>query len=77
MRILIAALAIAFMTVSAHAQEMGMGKGKKHQQDMQKTEDKTKRKVDEQAYKDALKRIPVSDRILGKACDRPPQLAAY
>jgi hypothetical protein len=60
MRILIsAALAITLMTVSAHAQEMGMGRGKKHQQDTQKTEDKTKTKVDEQAYKEALKRIPV------------------
>jgi hypothetical protein len=60
MRILIsAALAIALMTVSAHAQDMGTGRGKKHQQDTQKTEDKTKMKVDEQAYKEALKRIPI------------------
>ena len=60
MRILIGAVAIALMTVSAHAQEMGTERGKKHQQDTQKTEDKTKVKADEQAYKDALKRIPVS-----------------
>jgi uncharacterized membrane protein (DUF106 family) len=58
MRILITAVAIALMTVSVHAQDMGMGKGKKHQQDIQKTEDKTRTKADEQAYKDALKRIP-------------------
>ena len=56
-------MAIAFLTVSAHAQEMGMGKGKKHQQDTQKTEDKTKKKADEKAYKDALKSIPASSKI--------------
>jgi len=50
-------MAIALMTVSAHAQ--GMGRGHKHQQDTQKTEDKAKTKADEQAYKEALKRIPV------------------
>ncbi|MGC1780308.1 MAG: hypothetical protein WBB34_20425 [Xanthobacteraceae bacterium] len=59
MRILVAALAIALMTVPAHAQEMGGGRGGKHQQDTQKTEDKTM-KADEQAYKNALKSIPVS-----------------
>jgi hypothetical protein len=53
MRILITAMAIALMTVSAHAQGMGAGRGHKHQQDTQKT------KADEQAYKEALKRIPV------------------
>ena len=57
-------MAIALLTVSAHAQEMGMGKGKKHQQDTQKTEDKTKKKADEKAYKDALKSIPVSNEKL-------------
>ena len=59
-RTVIALVAIAFLTVSAHAQEMGMGKGKKHQQDTQKTEDKTKKKADEKTYKDALKSIPAS-----------------
>ena len=59
MRILVTAMAIALMTVSAHAQGMGMGGGHKHQQDTQKTPDKAKTKADEQAYKDALKRIPV------------------
>ncbi len=59
MRILMAGLAIALMTVSAHAQEMGGGRGRKHQQDTQKTQDKTV-KADEQAYKNALKSIPVS-----------------
>jgi hypothetical protein len=49
-------MALALMTVSAHAQ--GMGRAHK-QQDTQKTENKTKMKADEQAYKEALKRIPV------------------
>jgi hypothetical protein len=38
MRILITAIAIALLTVSAHAQGARMGKGKKQQQDTQKTE---------------------------------------
>jgi prophage maintenance system killer protein len=45
------------MMVCAHAQEMG--KTRKHQS-TQKTEDTAKTKADEQAYKDALKRIPNS-----------------
>jgi multidrug efflux pump subunit AcrB len=57
MRILIASVAIALMMVPAHAQEMG--KARKHQR-TQKTEDTTKTKADEQAYKEALKRIPNS-----------------
>ena len=57
MRILIAAVAIALMMVSAHAQDMG--KVRKHQR-TQKTEDNAKIKADEQAYKEALKRIPNS-----------------
>jgi hypothetical protein len=57
MRILIASVAIALMMASAHAQDMG--KTRKHQR-TQKTEDVTKTKADEQAYKDALKRIPNS-----------------
>jgi hypothetical protein len=58
MRILIAAAAIASMLVPAHAQ-MSMGKGKQQQQGAPRSENKTT-KADEQAYKDALKRIPVS-----------------
>ena len=57
MRILIASVAMALMMVSAHAQDMG--KARKHQRP-QKTEDVAKTKADEQAYKDALKRIPDS-----------------
>lgn len=61
MRILIASVAIALMMVPAHAQDMGkdMGKARKHQH-AQKTENTTKSKADEQAYKEALKRIPDS-----------------
>jgi hypothetical protein len=58
MRILIASVAIALMTVPAHAQDMG--KSRKHQQ-TQKTE---KTKADDQAYKDALKRIPNSTKTV-------------
>ena len=57
MRILIASVAIALMIVSAHAQDMG--KARKHQS-ARKTESTTKTKADEQAYKEALKRIPDS-----------------
>ena len=57
MRVLMASAAIALMMVSAHAQDMG--KTRKHQQ-TQKTENTTKTKADEQAYKEALKRIPDS-----------------
>jgi hypothetical protein len=48
-------MAIALMVQSAHAQ-MGMGKGKKHQESQQ-TQD-TAVKADEKAYQAALKRIP-------------------
>jgi uncharacterized membrane protein YkoI len=57
MRILIASVAIALMIVPAHAQDLG--KARKHQQS-QKTENTAKTKADEQAYKEALKRIPNS-----------------
>jgi hypothetical protein len=45
------------MMASAHAQDMG--RTRKHQP-TQKTENTTKTKADEQAYKEALKRIPNS-----------------
>jgi sensor histidine kinase regulating citrate/malate metabolism len=57
MRILIVSIAIALMMVTAHAQEMG--KTRKHQH-TQKSENTAKTKADEQAYKEALKRIPNS-----------------
>ena len=57
MRILIVSVAIALMMVSAYAQDMG--KSRKHQH-TQKTENTAKTKADEQAYKEALKRIPNS-----------------
>jgi len=61
MRILIASVAIALMMVPAHAQDIGkdMGKSRRHQR-AQKTENTAKTKADEQAYKEALKRIPDS-----------------
>jgi hypothetical protein len=57
MKILLAVMAIAFLTVAAHAQEMGRDKGRK--QPAQKTEDLAKKKADEAAYKNALQKIPV------------------
>jgi hypothetical protein len=57
MRILVASVAMALMIASAYAQDMG--KGRKHQR-TEKTENTAKTKADEQAYKDALKRIPNS-----------------
>jgi hypothetical protein len=57
MRILIASVAIALMMASACAQD-AYAQGK-HQR-TQKTEDTAKMKADEQAYKEALKRIPDS-----------------
>jgi hypothetical protein len=57
---LLAAIAMALLTVAASAQMVGSEKGKKHR-DTQKTEDQAKKKkVDEKAYKDALKSIPPS-----------------
>jgi len=55
MRILIAAAAIALMAVPAHAQGSGIG----DRQPPQKAGSKAP-KADEQAYKDALKRIPAT-----------------
>ena len=56
MRVLIAALALALLTVTAHAQ--GMGRGPRQQKPVQKTEDLAKKKALEQDYKNALKNIP-------------------
>ena len=57
---LLAAIAMALLTVAASAQMVGSEKGKKHR-DTQKTEDQAKKKkVDEKAYEDALKSIPPS-----------------
>jgi hypothetical protein len=62
MRALIAFATVALLALSAftdaNAQGMGMGQGRgRRQADTQKSNDKTT-KADEQAYKDALKRIP-------------------
>jgi hypothetical protein len=62
MRSLMASVAMALMMVSAHAQDahaQDMGKATKHQR-AQTTRDPAKMKADEQAYKEALKRIPDS-----------------
>jgi hypothetical protein len=56
MRVLMAVLAIALLTVTAHAQ--GMGKGPPQRKPVQKTEDLAKKKALEQDYKNALKNIP-------------------
>lgn len=56
MRVLITALLIALLTVSAQAQ--GMGRGSRQQKPAQKTEDLAKKKALEQDYKNALKNIP-------------------
>lgn len=58
MRILIAVLAFALLTVSAEAQQTGGRRGQKNQQNAQDSRDPAKDKASEQAYKDALKRIP-------------------
>ena len=55
MRIFIAALAIALLAVTAHAQ--GMNRGHK-QKPAQKVEDVAKKKALEDDYKNALKNIP-------------------
>ena len=56
MRVLIAALVLALLTMTAHAQRMG--KGSRQQKPAQKTEDLAKKKALEQDYKNALKNIP-------------------
>jgi hypothetical protein len=59
-KIVIAAVAVALLATSAQAQ--GMGKGKRQQQDTPKAaEDRAKKKAAEEAYKNALKSIPVSN----------------
>ena len=60
MRIFLVATTIAVLALSTHANAMGGGKGK-HHADAQQTDDPAKKKASEQAYSDALKRIPVSD----------------
>ena len=56
MRVLIAVLVLALLTVTAHAQ--GMARGPRQQKPVQKTEDLAKKKALEQDYKNALKNIP-------------------
>jgi len=56
---LLAAIAMALLTLAASTQMVGSEKGKKHR-DTQKTDQAKKKKVDEKAYEDALKSIPPS-----------------
>ncbi|MBI3703152.1 MAG: hypothetical protein HY244_04680 [Rhizobiales bacterium] len=56
MRVLMAALVLALLTVTAHAQ--GLGKGTHQHKPVQKAEDQAKKKAIEQDYKNALKNIP-------------------
>ena len=56
MPVLIAALVLALLTVTAYAQ--GMGRGPQQKKPAQKTEDLAKKKALEQDYKNALKNIP-------------------
>ena len=67
---LLAAIAMALLTVAASAQMVGSEKGKKHR-DTQKTEDQAKKKkVDEKAYEDALKSHRAKSPTPGKVCDK-------
>ncbi len=50
---------MAFLTMAAHAE--GIGKGKRHQQDAPKADDLAKKKAADEAYKNALKSIPVAN----------------
>ena len=56
MRVLIAVLVLALLTVTAHAQ--CMGRGPQQKKPVQKVEDLSKKKALEQDYKNALKNIP-------------------
>ena len=57
------AVTLVLLSLAANAQTVGGEKGKRHR-DTQKTEDQTKKKVDEKAYEDALKNIPASNEKL-------------
>ena len=59
MRTFITAMPIALLAVAAPAQ--AIAKGKRQQQDAPKAEDQAKKKATEEAYKNALKSIPVSN----------------
>ena len=61
MRFLVIGIAMILLVSAAEAQAVGGEKGGKHQRNAQKTEDQSKKKVDEKAYDDALKRIPSSN----------------
>ncbi len=56
-RFLLATLAVALLAGTAHAQAPGGGGGHKHQQTSDKPAEQ-KPKVDDKAYKNALKSLP-------------------
>jgi hypothetical protein len=60
MRTLIAAALIASLAGAAYAQGVGPRRGTPQAKPAQKTEDLAKKKADEKAYNDALKKIPES-----------------
>jgi hypothetical protein len=65
MRAIVVAIAIALLTVPSFGQGMGGGKGSGgHAGPPEKKEvvDPEKKKADEKAFKDAVDRIPVSDK---------------
>lgn len=56
MRTLIVTLIVAFLTVPAYSQDASGGK--RHHNNEQKSEQQTKTKVDDKAYKSSLDQIP-------------------
>ena len=58
MKITSATIAIALLAVTAPAH--AAGKGKRHQQDAPSAESQAKKKAGDEAYKNAIKSIPVS-----------------
>ena len=59
MRAVVVVITILLLTVTANAQSHG--KGNRSQKDAPKAEDQAKKKAAEEAYKNALKSIPVSN----------------
>lgn len=62
MRAIVAAIAIALLTVPSFGQGMGGGKGGRPPPPEEKKVDPEKKKAEEKAFKDAIDRIPVSDK---------------
>lgn len=58
MRIFMAAMLIAFSTVSVCAQGIGKAPGPKEKTPAEQAEERKNRQIDEKAYNDAISRIP-------------------